>query len=233
MTNQTLQNILDKAQKLQALAERAGTPEEAANAASKLQDLMMRYNISEADVQGHVTDEGMDKQEYDFEEKRNYRSFASTLFYNIAKVNLCEAVYNPRSGKSTIIGKKHNILVTQYLFAYLSREIKRLADESTRNVREHRAQYRRTFCIGAMSAVIKRLKDAKRTVQHETSNSNAIVLAEEGLVQKAFRQAFPRTSKGSGPSVGRTSGYYEGRAAGDGISLNEGVAGKGAVGQLA
>ena len=37
MENTTLDSILSKAKKLQALSERASTPEEAANAASKLQ----------------------------------------------------------------------------------------------------------------------------------------------------------------------------------------------------
>jgi hypothetical protein len=223
MINQTLQNILDKAQKLQALAERAGTPEEAANAAAKLQDLMLRYNISEADVQGHVTDEGMDSQEYSFEEKRNYRSFASTLFYGIARVNLCHAVYLPYKGTSKIIGKKHNILIVQYLYAYLSREIKRLADNAAKQVDgSHRARYRRTFCIGAMSEVLKRLKEQKATVQAESENSRAVIVTEDQLAERAYRKEFPRTSRGNGPSVSSSFGYAEGRAAGAGISLNQG-----------
>lgn len=232
MENTNLQSILDKAQKLQSLAERAGTAEEAAVAASKLQDLMLRYNVTQAQVEGHVTEDEMDKQYYNFEEKRNYRAFASTLYYNLADLNLCQAIYNPKTGSSTIIGKKHNIQIVHYLYAYLSREIKRLADKAAR-YQPNPGVYRRTFCIGAMNVVLRRLREAKKTVQQETEQTNAIVLAEEGLVKAAFDIAFPRTSKASGPSISDGGAYKAGREAGERIPLNQGVAGRGSVGQLA
>ena len=46
-----LGKVMEKARKLMALAERAGTPEEAANAAEKLQSMLLKYDLDLSKIQ--------------------------------------------------------------------------------------------------------------------------------------------------------------------------------------
>lgn len=228
--NADMKAILDRAQKLQALADRAGTPEEAANAASKLQSMLLRHNLTMAQVAGNIQ-EDFEKQDFSMShENRNHKGWKSTLYYGIAKANFCESVWNPRSSTMSIVGRKANIDMVHYLYGYLSLEIIRLAGQASRN-QPNKAVYFRAFCIGAMSSVLKRMQAEKEEVRREASQNNALMIVEDRAVYAEFKRHFPRTSKGSGPSVGSRSGLDAGREAGRGIGIRSGIGQRG--GQLA
>lgn len=214
--------ILDRAQKLQALAERAGSPEEAANAASKLQAMLLRHNLTMAQVAGNVQEE-FKKEGFDLSrENRNHKGWKSTLYYGIAKANFCESCWNPQTSQMSIVGRKQNIDMVNYLYSYLSLEIMRLAQAASR-YESNKAVYFRAFCIGAMSSVLKRLQAEKEEVRREATQNNALMIVEDRAVSTEFRRHFPNTRKGTGPSVGNRSGLDAGREAGRGIGLRQGI----------
>jgi hypothetical protein len=217
-----LQKILDKAQKLKTLSERAGTPEEAANAASKLQGMLLRYNLTLQAVEENVQPE-YNKEDFELNENRNHKGWAASLYHGIGKANQCETIFFPGTAKMSIVGRKHNIEMVNYLYGYLINQIKGLAERATAGQYEGQARYRRAFCIGAVSTVRKRLREEVDAVVSEQPSYGALVSTEKALVLKEFKTQFPRTRKGSGSSYSSGSGFSDGREAGKGIGIRGGI----------
>lgn len=224
MENQNLQAIFEKAKKLHTLSERAGTPEEAANAASKLQDMLLKYNLSISEVRDHVPQEYI-REEVEIMENRNHKNWVSMLFHNVAKVNQCETCYHPKKSKISIVGEPHNIKMVHYIYGYLLFTIKSLAEQASKKVQKDKAQFKRAFCIGATITVAKRLREELQTSQENNAAINALVVTSNQLVRKEFRKHFPHTKTGPSPLVKNASGLAEGKEAGKGIALKRGIEG--------
>lgn len=219
-----LKKILEKAGKLKALAERAGTPEEAANAAAKLQSMMLRYNLSEQAVEENLS-ENLDKytkEDFELNENRNHKGWTSSLYWSIAKANQCESLYYPKSVKMGIVGRKHNIDMVNYLYGYLSQEIKRQAKVASKG--EYKpGSFNRAFCLGAVSTVRKRLQEEVASVVREEPKYGELIIVENQLVRNEFKKHFPHTRSGGSTSVNNRDGYAAGRAAGRNIGLRGGI----------
>jgi hypothetical protein len=224
MENVNLKAILEKAAKIKALADRAGTPEEAANAAAKLQAMMLRYNLTEQAVEENLNDneDKYVKEGFELNENRNHKGWAASLYYQIAKANQCESLFYPGTARMSIVGRKHNIEMVNYLYGYLSQKIKSLAENAARGSSSP-GRYRRAFCLGAVSTVGKRLRDEVNNVVKEEASYGALMVVEKQLVEKEFKKHFPRTRKGGSSSIGNGDAYAEGRAAGRNISLRGGI----------
>lgn len=224
MENVDLKKILEKAAKLKALAERAGTVEEGANAAAKLQAMMLRYNLSEQAVEENLS-ENLDKytkEEFELNENRNHKGWTSSLYWSIAKANQCESLFYPKSVKMGIVGRKQNIEMVNYLYGYLSGEIKRLAKVAAKG--EYKpGTFNRAFCLGAVSTVRKRLQEEVENVVKEEAKYGELIVVENQLVRKEFKKHFPHTRSGGTSSIGNRDAYAAGRQAGRGIGLRGGI----------
>ena len=221
-----LKAILEKAAKIKALADRAGTPEEAANAAAKLQAMMLRYNLTEQAVEENLS-ENLDKytkEEFELNENRNHKGWTSSLYWSIAKANQCESLFYPKSVKMGIVGRKHNIDMVNYLYGYLSTEIKRQAAKASKG--EYKpGTFNRAFCLGAVSTVRKRLNEEVENVVREEPKYGDLIVVEKQLVRQEFKKHFPHTRSGGSSSIGSRGGYAAGQAAGRNIGLRGGITG--------
>lgn len=229
--DQTLQDILEKAAKLKNLADRAGTPEEAAVAATKLQALLLRYNLDMQSVQDTTEKGDYITEEFLIHENRNHKTWACALYGNIAKNLQCAAVQDyyvkGQTPKMTVVGRKHNVQVVNYLFAYLHGEIKRLADRAVNN-QKGQAAFHRAFCVGATTTVCLRLKKMYAEIKLEpsthTESSYAVMVVEEQKVCRLIDKLFPHTRK-TRSSHSSPDGFHRGKEAGKSIPLNRGVEG--------
>ena len=214
-----LQKILDKAAKLKNLSDRAGTPEEAALAATRLQELLLRHNI---DMQSlPMEEETYVKEEFELQANRNSKTWQSSLYSAIAKANQCEAIrlYQGRgeTPKMCVVGRTHNIQVINYLFTYLCNEIIRLSKQHNKS-----ALFQRSFCVGATVTVTKRVLETLQKVKYESQNNNEVMVVEEKLVHQMFKAEFPHTQTSS-ISIGSRAGYDNGKKAGESIAIRPGI----------
>jgi len=217
----TTEALLSRAAKLQALSDRAGTPEEAATAAAKLQDMLIRHNLTLQQVEQETrTKPAYEVKDHRLQENRVNRAWERSLHHGVAKANQCESIYWKLTDPPhmRIVGRAHNIEMTHTMFVYLREQIKLLA-RTAAEYSENPTAYRRAFCLGAVDTIRDRLRETTNTIQRETAQNNALMIVEQQLVKSAVRDILGPTrrsttrssySSGSGFSAGRQAGHHIG-----------------------
>lgn len=182
-------SVLDKIQSLKRLSEnKSATPAEAANAAARVQELMLKHQISEADLGVEEDVEWNKDPIYSGVRPSAWRSFLAT---GIASLNGCRVLrgtFPNGSYRATLVGRKGDVEQVRYLFEFVSREIERLW-----------ARYRKTmeyatrpgvsgrtagnsYRLGAVQVVLDRLKAQKDATTSEAAaagQSGALVRLDE------------------------------------------------------
>lgn len=166
MTDEPIQNqirtdeeVLNTVAKLLKLAEKAGTPEEAAAAAAKAQALMVQYNLTESALEKQ-TGKRDGKRETALVEGGFYK-FQRDLFDAVSRLNFCISwsetyigtverdrvnyhhIYKHetqsyrkgdpiRKRRFKIVGRVANVAATRVMFNYLSASITRILGERLR-----------------------------------------------------------------------------------------------------
>lgn len=144
------EKVLDLLVKLKAMADEAASnsPEEAAIAAARMQELMFKHRISAAEIEGVADDEPVRMVDMIGTDK-NVVSWKVDLLNCIARANFCRIVYTRASrervykrmvnglqhtlrkpakpGRIDLFGKQSDIDTVTYMYEYLCREVVRLA----------------------------------------------------------------------------------------------------------
>lgn len=227
--------IIDKIQKLLNLAQGQGTtPGEAAAAAAQAQKLMFKYNISEVQLSEAENRPGEEiKYNRQFWTGGKIISWKVSLISGIAKCNSCRILVGSQRGDAHIamIGTESNMQICQYLFAYLSGEIERLADRIYVPRYQSKRMFLNSFRHGASQEVVRRLNEAKKEARQEVVNeglaSTALVRLDqhEAAVELFTKQRSGGNNYHSG-GARDLSGYQAGKAAGAKIAINRGLDGK-------
>lgn len=235
--------IIDKIAKLLALAEGEGaTPSEAANAAAAAQALMQRHKLDRATIEQEQSEGGEPIAAADdpLWTGGRYVSWVGDLADVLARLNGCRVLVIPavrngrvrRHARLHLVGRASDMQVVRYLFAYLRREIDRLAKKAVAeaSVRQPR-RWARNFRFGAVVAISRRLKEAKqrateraRDEQGHEATSQALVhlSGHEEALQRWLAEHSTRTyqeGRRAFDADGLAAGYRQGRA----IPLHEGL----------
>lgn len=187
--NQEQHIAATKIAKLLALAEKAGTPEEAASATAKAQELMVKFNLESATI-GKATD---GKRE-DLKTDGGFYEFQRALWRNLAELNFClyfleqykaEAVryvdiYTGAKSMSAgpdkerrrvtvwkfrhrLVGKVINTRATINMGNYLQGAIERILKETVQGMDPEDAMghYGNSFRYGAAYAIIEKIRERR------------------------------------------------------------------------
>lgn len=225
--NTDLTAILDKIARLRGLADRPGTPEEAAAAVAAIQRLMLRYNLTQAQVDGASRNDqhGYEKVTIDLGAGMNWRRY---LLHAICDYSFCKVVFPPKGRGAYIIGEQHNIAIVTGLYDYLVNEVMRLADVGwdvlspmDKRFSTVRA-WKNSFRIGAGQTLRDRLKaqfEEQKRAEGEAS-VNALVVVKNDALARAMREFFPNSRQTrSRSSLSDRNGYNAGVVAGRSINL--------------
>lgn len=227
-------DVIEKVAKLLALAAGRGTtPEEAATAAATAQRLMLRHRIEQAEIAQLEADdpigftsppEGADggSPGFVFQTKR----WQLDLLRAIGSANGCMSVITrtERSGKwLELVGRRSDLEVCRYLWAYLSREIERLKKEQTRGWSQTRKSH---FCLGAAHTVSSALmREMAAASSADGATSGAMVVSSRSAAAQAWyfegrpNARFVRSRR----SYVDAQSYQAGQSAGAGVSIRRGV----------
>lgn len=176
-----MEKIIDKIRKLQALkdgAEKVGSIEEAANAAEKVQRLLLKHNLSMADL-GRYTVEVNTPQmttvsamgEFNWQKREGMWLF--TLASVVGDFYLCKIVLSQGVNDVMIryIGREDNTLTAIAAMKNLVSQIKYLEKIAYKKVSfEKRGSFRRAFYQGAVIG----LNQAIRVIQEERKKQENI-----------------------------------------------------------
>ena len=234
---ETPKSILEKIRKLQRFqedAERRGSEEEATNAALRIQDLLTKYNIALEDVGTGEAEVGQEDCRVLEKKEKSEGTWRTDLLRVLARTNFCSTGRYSATGDMgskwilILIGEEHNREVVKDLFQSLVPRIKSLAKQAWKeyNGPEKRNAFLRGFYLGCSNRIGQRLIEAMETVKESEPQTQALVLKKDAKLNTYIQQNFGRGRATRGRSLSGIGGMQAGRAAGDKVSVNRGVAGR-------
>jgi len=170
MENQpNIDNLKDKLKKLMDKAESAkqiGNLEEANSFASKVNDLLLKYNLSKKEISEHGQEPDVDGIEPDIEVRKAHSDWMSHLLNTLAEYNYCHVIFTSRKSdkeyKITIIGAPENVEVVAYLYDLLKYKFQDISKKQfTERLREW--QTVNTYTLSHLLNLGIRQSDIKET----------------------------------------------------------------------
>ena len=231
-------DLIQRLQKVRALTE-SSVPGEAAAAAAKLQEILLKYNLEMEDIEDNspVLDDRYVREELELgATSGNMINWRRILLSGIARSLMCAAFGYQGTPKMVIVGQTHNIEMVRHFYDYLSFEISRLADVTWEKARgrtpEHGRSWKSSFYNGAVDVVVQRLEEKYQQVSRQSSHTQALVLKNEQELYNAVGNLIGRVRKNTVRQRYSKAGYSRGVRAGKRVSLDKPVGGDGRSSRL-
>lgn len=223
-----LDSILAKIKKLLNLTvDRGATPDEAASAAAKAQALLFEHNLSMSQVNTHELPNGKAEEieniEMEIEGGSGAIRWKRSLLHAIARHNFCRAVSLTGTSDVSVIGKRSNVVVVEYMSEYLEKEISRLATNAAKDIVGSKVSFVSSFSIGAVVTIAERLKRQEEESGRANAASTALVVQTKDALDKALKRFFPHTRMSRGSRISHAEGFEAGKKAGRSIGLHKAV----------
>ncbi len=171
-----IDSIIEKVQKLLALAKSSNI-NEAAAATAAANKLIDQYRLSEADLSLSSEDDQIVEDDGFVYETGRIIPWKNSLAITLAKHYGC-AMFNstiyPNGRKVSrykLIGKKSDIQITKYMFSWLTAECNRLLEKEAYGKGKIFSQ---SYCQGFVSGVSQQLVQSRAAAKQEASSSAII-----------------------------------------------------------
>jgi len=167
------EKVLDRLQKIKAhqeSAEKIGSVEEAQAFAEMLQRLLLKHNLEMTDLEfeQHEQDEPIDQftinwEEHGLKTKRMRIEWEETLASIVARANFCRILVHHDSNRITLVGRKSDAQVAEYLIVTLRRSAKKIAYNSLNEfIRENKTKAICRICFKTKDLHVFELHDFLR-----------------------------------------------------------------------
>lgn len=241
MTDEKLERIKSKIEKLLRLAEKSANEHEAANAMSKARKLMDEYQLTKLDIKG------TGEHQQQFAESQVSRVFANMPKYmdilavQVARFNDCHSTL--RRGEKTFKanaktwgkylqfhGLKEDVEVAAGMYATLLGAINRLCAEYLESI-GHEGKYPvgigNEFKYGCAQRLCQRLKELRQEREEEfakaqQSTGTSLVVVKSQLIEQHYGVTeYTSSKRKSGSAEGGLEAYLAGIAAGDRVQIQK------------
>jgi len=250
---ETSEELILKIKKLFALARKNPNPHESEAAAAKAQEMLLKYNLSEEQLDAFRSrEERITRQFYTGHQSPNGLQevrWKIQLADAVAKNNLCKVIHHPYLKKISWIGTEPNIEISKFLYETLVYDIEHIADKLWKDIlllREAEAKtgltlftdpslrsvhgrvWKKSFYLGMVKSLSERLT-ANLSSLREVANINALVIANSTALKEYIDGEFDRLGRGNWTSSGsfNNNAYRSGVAKGKSIQFKKGVSGYG------
>jgi hypothetical protein len=246
-------DVWERLSRIKSLADRAGTLAEAEAATAALSRLLLKHNLSLADLDDASPEDrgGVGSEEYEVANSASWRHY---LLHALAQSHFCRAIRYPGTNRAMLVGHPHNLRAVKDLYRWLSVALERLANEAWEEDRDRQAarvildpasgirrfaearaalpgaETRRgwtsAFRNGAIDGLWRRLIDERDALKQETDPSRwALVPILDAEVQTFMDDHFANV--GSYQMRARdAAGYHAGQEAGYAMDISKsGLAG--------
>lgn len=228
--DKNLEAKIRKLLKLQEGAQEIGNVHEAANAAAKLQDILLKHNldISNINLKDHQDPEvGQGGIDIGGRTKKNEGEWILSLFHHVGLANMCHPILIKRKGrecKIVLVGTEMNVDMTQYICDQL---IPRLRDLCKKYWKKYEGTekvnaFTRAFLKHAAIEVGKRLKENIVDAAKTNEGIAGLVRVTNALVKDYVEKNF-NTVPTKQRQYSASSGAALGRQAGRNVEINKGV----------
>ena len=221
--------LLATLEKLRRLAERGGTLHEAEVAAQKMSALLLKHNLTLADIEVHAQRSNRTVRHDTFD--LDSAAWKRDLMFVVAHGHLCRAVCTRPAGRHNrlvVFGHAHNLIVAREMYLWLERELRRLADAAHRDAvavddryaeRQPRA-WKHAFRVGGVHGIWSAYERARREAEESAGAARwALVPLLETEVEAVRDAYFSRIATARTTRVSIAGPYHQGRAAGEQINV--------------
>lgn len=217
--------IIEKLQKVAALMDNAGTEGEAEAAAAAMSRLLVKYNLTEAEIrsaEGKSASPDIIVQYHSLGKDRSRGLTWKLSLLNVsAQMNLCQMVrIGNTHGNAWLVGTAANIQATFFMYDHLVVVFQRIGRETYDRLDQWdrlqvgRSKFVYNFMLGVPQGLwLKFRADRKAQVQEEPA-IGALVVVNDDAVNAAIEQEFGTLGRGKAPILSDTLGYEAGVKAG-------------------
>lgn len=229
--NAEKEKVMKRIRKMLKMAEGKGNANEAGVAASMAEKLMRKYNLSHADVELQDLDEdSIIAHESKIKYGARIPTWVGALIVSTAQLHDCEAKYqinmfNGRAKKVvTFLGERADVIVAAWVFEYLNKEIRRLANnfKAEHGVGRREADAFRKGAAVEVNAMLRRMLNEKETELQSHSTGKELMIVKRSLVQQKFNVKY---GKAGTMNLGDQFASEMGRRAGRAINIRKGIEG--------
>jgi hypothetical protein len=229
-------DVIDRIQKLLRLAK-SDNPNEAAVAADRARELMLAHDLETADladIRQSVREETVGKR------RAQIKTWEKELFDAVARHHDCKALFirwtdhhrarhcafdlTRTTYSMSLIGRSADVQVARYVFAFLLRQVARLA-------KEYRAQRpriaRRTldsYRLGVVLSAVGKLQYMRQRDERLASEpGTALVLAKDAAIDEYLQQQGMKIEHGKRRAIRQSAAMRDGYLSGLSIDINPAV----------
>ena len=191
----------------------ATTEEEAAAFMRKVQTLLAKHNLDESVLHTKIDEEPVDSESV---KVILPTSWFATLAASTAKMYFCAVYINNQTKTYFFIGKRHNRIVSIYMFKYFMKTITRLSLE---RYKDQANRYQ--FSKGAAIRLSIRIMDELNNIKSPKNNSSGLpaLYDSESQVVKDYMDAL-ELKKARANKITLNTALLEGYNAANNISFN-------------
>lgn len=222
--------ILDRIRKMLALAnDQAASEGERDNALRMAQNLLLKYNLTQQDLDAHEREKVDPRGKYMGEGWSML--WAKRIRMHIAYLFMCKYYYGRKINATKcahyFVGRESNATTAMWMSDYV---ISSILKQARMLYKHNLSPESRSFATGAEIALCKRVNELRATSQQElTSTGSAIVIADLAKTEADLNEAFIKAA-GTQLTVKKTrdvgvnnGAFNAGKEYGKNISLNNQV----------
>lgn len=171
-----MQKIIDRVQKLLALAGNNANENEALAALEKAHAILAEHNMTMAEIGDRPETQSADQQRDSLNTNTNMpERYNRWVWYAVAQANSCLMFSfrpNPKKYQTiyTLVGRRVNIVVATQMALYLCQTMKRLATEHCKQESRKDFNYKNAYLTGMALRLVQRINEMKAT------HGNALIL---------------------------------------------------------
>jgi len=221
----TQDNILTTIQNLFAMAEHETSNEnEAAVALQKAQDLLLKHNLSRANIDTapgiRPVNDAVGKVEVNAVTGWTWRK---TLLHVIARNNLCKVIGDNGAKTAHLFGRQDNVRSVLEMYYWVGDQLQKMAPAAFRMYKaDGGRETARTFNAGFFQGACRTIDDRleKPLEDFKAGSGRSVVLASDTSLKDAVGRVFPHT-RTSRSTTRMGDGYVRGKAAGNNVRFGQ------------
>jgi hypothetical protein len=224
--------ILEKIRKVQGYLQ-SDNPNEAAVAAAKLSEMLIKYNLDLSDIpEASRPVDPFANVATDNEGKR-LADWRIDLASAIARANLCKIVIS--GSRLQWLGRQSNIEVAQFIYETTARDLQNICDALWYAIRDllkddptanlmHGKTWKHDFMTGAAFGVKDKLQQERQRWEQENANVTALIVTNDRELAIYTRSQYPSlSSSGRGGMSRGGNAFGLGRETGRNVQFKTGV----------
>lgn len=222
-----INKIIQGLQALEKSAKDIGNIEEAAAAASKIQEILLKYNLDLEDIPDSEQEYNIENDLFNMSSyiRKNEGGFAVHLISIIGANSFCKVVIQGNVSNAQnvyIFGEKHNVESTKRLFNLLVQVLRDIEKSDWPSYTGHlkRGAYRRSFLKGAMMGVHHKM--VSQTEEFKSSEKGLILYDKvQEKLSSEVNNFFGKSLKPSRKTKVHRDAYRRGVEKGKKVSLGK------------